>query len=73
MTEAMARIGVDYDLEIKYQPENINTVPNASSRRLIVERLIKQKEVLMEMQRIELKVILPEMTVQLMEIRFSHH
>ena len=51
----------DYDIDLQYHPDKINVVPNALSRKSetnMVVQFTQQKELLKEMKRLDLMVIL---------------
>lgn len=56
----------DYDINLQYQHDKFNIVPDALSKKLTAMLLTQHKEFLVEMRRPDLKVILPELEVQLM-------
>lgn len=58
----------NHGLNIKYHQGNINVVLDTLGGRSVLENLTQQKKILIEMQRMKLKVILPEITIQFMEI-----
>ena len=49
----------DYDISLQYHPGQVNVVPYVLSRRPATMFLTEQKELLEDMQSLEIEVILP--------------
>ena len=50
----------DYDLDLQYHPGKVNVVPDALSRKPSFTMMTQKKEMLEEILRLDLEIILPE-------------
>jgi len=57
---------VDYDLNIQYHSGKANMVPDSLSRKLVVMMLAGQKELVKELQLLDIEVVLSKTDGQMM-------
>lgn len=63
-------IVANFYLDIQNHPKKANIVPNALSRKPMAMYQTRQKEIIGDIERLELEVVLPGLTVQFMELQF---
>ena len=61
----------DYDLDLQYHPGRVNVVPDHLSRKPVVMRLTRQRELLVEFWRMNMEIILPGAGRQLMSLQLQ--